>query len=53
MVKAFYEGFEILEVRDFNNSKWGHTVQINVNSTLYPYLIWVGTDYIELKEVEA
>ena len=53
MIKAFYRGFEILEIRDFNNSKWGQTVQIDVNSTVYPNLMWVSTDSIELREVRA
>ena len=52
MPKAYYDGFEVLEVRDFCNSKWGQTAQIAVKSTVYSNLMWVGTDYIEIREEE-
>ena len=52
MIKAYWNGFEVLEVRAFNTSKWGRTVQIDVNSTMHPNLMWVGLDDIELREVQ-
>ena len=49
MIKAYWKGFRVLEVRDFNNSKWGHTVQIAVYSTIHCNLMWVEPENIELR----
>ena len=50
MIKAYWKGFRVKEVRDFNNSKWGQTVQIAVDSTMHSNLMWVCLDQIELRE---
>lgn len=52
MVKAFWNGFRVTSIRAYNNSKWGQTVQIDVQSTVYPNLMWVNVEDIELREVE-
>ena len=52
MPKAYWRGFRVLEIRDFNNSKWGQTVQIAVESTQHSNLMWVGLDQIEVREEE-
>ena len=52
MIKAFWEGWRVTEIRAYNLSKWGFTVQIGVDSTVYPNLMWVSVDSIELREVE-
>ena len=49
LIKAYWKGFRVLEVRDFNNSKWGHTVQIAVYSTMHSNLMWVEPENIELR----
>ena len=46
---AYYKGFRVLEIRDYNRSKWGFTVQIAVDCSLMPNLMWVGADSIEIK----
>lgn len=50
MITAYWNGFRVLELRDFSNSKWGKTVQIALDSELYPNLMWVDLDSIILRE---
>lgn len=50
MVTPYWRGFRVLEIRDYNTSKWGQTVQIAVDSTIYTNLMWVDANNIELRK---
>ena len=48
MVKATWQGWRITEVREYDERH--DTVEIAVDCSLYPTLLWVKRDDIELEK---
>lgn len=47
MTNAYWNGFRVKEVRDYNDNG----AYIAVDSTMHSRLMWVSQDSIELREV--